>query len=245
MTTTTTTTTEINPLITAQKTYSQEVCQKTIGYSTTKYNTDGLLTEVSSSYSNITFEYTSQSNVKMSVNDLEYPKDSYTVKFEIGSNGFATKALQTYSDNTTDTWEFGYNSDGQLNNMKRSEGGNEITVITYENGNITGIKMQSNDVTEGILTTKIDYASQTYPKGIENKGCIMLFDITFGIDMDEMGVAYYAGLLGHPTKNLPLKKQNLTLAKPQVRHTHSIGLSMRKAIQPNSVQDNDDIYFAW
>ena len=35
----------------------------------------------------------------------------------------------------------------------------------------------------------------------------MLFDETFSIDMDEMNPAYFAGLLGKPAKNLPLRKQ--------------------------------------
>ena len=33
----------------------------------------------------------------------------------------------------------------------------------------------------------------------------MLFDETFDIDMDEMSILYYAGLLGKATKNLPMK----------------------------------------
>lgn len=32
----------------------------------------------------------------------------------------------------------------------------------------------------------------------------MLFDETFGIDMDEMIYAYYAGMLGTATKSLPV-----------------------------------------
>ena len=32
----------------------------------------------------------------------------------------------------------------------------------------------------------------------------MLFDDMFEIDMDEMGIAYYAGLLGKSTKDLPM-----------------------------------------
>lgn len=186
---------------------------KTIGLSTIKYNSDGLLEEVSNSDEKYTFEYPSQpkstgstTTVIMKVNYPKYPEDNYTVKFTIGSNGFASSALQTYVDNTTDTWEFKYNSDGQLNYMKRSEGDNEITTITYTNGNITGVKMESDDKSEPAYSASIEYTSQTHQNGIENKGCIMLFDITIGIDMDEMDVAYYAGLLGRATKRLPLKK---------------------------------------
>ncbi|MBD8388995.1 DUF4595 domain-containing protein [Dysgonomonas sp. BGC7] len=186
---------------------------KTIGLSTIKYNSDGLLEEVLSTTEKVTFEYPSQTKstgntvaVIMKVNDLQYPEDSYTVKFAIGSNGFASRALQTYADNSTDTWEFSYNRDGQLNYMKRSEGDNEVTNITYADGNITGIKMESDDKSEGVYTTSIGYTSDAHPNGIENKGCVMLFDITFGADLDEMEVAYYAGLLGRATKKLPLKK---------------------------------------
>lgn len=185
---------------------------KTIIRATIKYNSNGLCEEISNSHVKYTFEYPSQTKsissfktVIMKYNDFDDPEDSYTVEFTIGSNGFASKALQTYVDKSIDTWEFKYNSDEQLNYMKRSEGDNEVTTITYTNGNITGIKMESDDKSEGIYTTSIEYTSKTYPNGIENKGCIMFFETTFGVDMDEMDIAYYAGLLGRGTKKLPLK----------------------------------------
>ena len=37
-----------------------------------------------------------------------------------------------------------------------------------------------------------------------NKGYLILFDATLGIDMDEMDFAYYADLPGIATKNLPI-----------------------------------------
>ncbi|MDR1883531.1 MAG: DUF4595 domain-containing protein [Prevotella sp.] len=185
---------------------------KTIGSSTIKYNSDGLLEEIANSYEKVTFEYpaktisTNNSKVvTMKVNFLEDPEDSYSIKLEIGDNGFVNKALQTYADNSTNTWEFGYNGDGQLNYMKREEGNNEVTTVTYANGNITGVEMKSDD-TDEIYTSSITYTSETHTNGIENKGCIMEFDTTLGIDMDEMSYAYYAGLLGRSTKNLPLKR---------------------------------------
>lgn len=48
------------------------------------------------------------------------------------------------------------------------------------------------------MATTIAYTSETV------KGCIMLWDDTFGVDMDEMQYAYYAGLLGKVTKHLPV-----------------------------------------
>lgn len=59
---------------------------------------------------------------------------------------------------------------------------------------------------ETITTTSIEYTSETQANGLENKGCIMLFDKTIGIELDELDFAYYAGLLGRATKKLPLKK---------------------------------------
>lgn len=186
---------------------------KSIGTYTLKYNSAGLLEEITNDYKKITFQYpskaklTNDNRIVMKVVDLD-DEDSCTFNFELGDNGFIRKALQTYSDSSTDTWEFGYNNDGQLNLMKRSEGDNEVTNITYANSNITGIKMQSDDTSEGIYTKSITYTSDKHSNGIENKGCLMLFDITFGIDMDEMKYAYYAGLLGRATKQLPLKITN-------------------------------------
>lgn len=52
---------------------------------------------------------------------------------------------------------------------------------------------------------KIYYTSSTISTPLLNKGCVMLFDTTFGVDMDEMKYAYYAGLLGKATKHLPLQ----------------------------------------
>lgn len=113
--------------------------------------------------------------------------------------GFAKYCKQIESDGDVEEWWFEYNSDGQLIKMKRSEGGNEVTEITYENGNISKVKMRSEDDGDGG-----DYVIGYGSSMIENKGCIMLFDETFGIDMDEMKYAYFAALLGKATKNLPV-----------------------------------------
>ncbi len=41
-----------------------------------------------------------------------------------------------------------------------------------------------------------------------NKARIMLFDYTLDVDMDDMNMVYFAGILGKPTKNLPLRLDN-------------------------------------
>lgn len=186
---------------------------KTIIGATIKYNSNGLCEEISNSHVKYTFEYPSQTKsissfktVIMKYNDFDDPEDSYTVEFTIGSNGFASSALQTNADKSTETWEFKYNSDGQLNYLKSVDGNNiNVTTITYANGNITNVKIES--VKKNYTTNQsIEYTSETHPNGIENKGCIMLFDLTFGTDTDTKDIVYYAGLLGRGTKKIPLKK---------------------------------------
>ena len=87
--------------------------------------------------------------------------------------------------------------------MFRSEG-NERTTIKYEAGNIVSTTEKAVNGTQN-KTHKVYYTSQSVPSPIVNKGCIMLFDTTLGIDMDEMQYAYFAGLLGKATKHLPVR----------------------------------------
>lgn len=53
----------------------------------------------------------------------------------------------------------------------------------------------------------ITYTNDDIKTPIANVSGLMLFDETFGIDMDEMNLAFFAGLLGRATKNLPVRKQ--------------------------------------
>lgn len=88
--------------------------------------------------------------------------------------------------------------------MLRSEGGNEKTTVKYSDGNIVEVTKVSAEEPSENSVYKISYTSKSVPSPIANKGCLMVFDGTFGIDMDEMAYAYYAGLLGKATKNLPV-----------------------------------------
>ena len=166
---------------------------------------DGLLTKIATTDGKtITFDYSTKSrssseSMKMTIEYDDDPKDIRHFDMQLNSNGYIKSCIQTYADNNdVETWEFEYDSDGHLVQMKRSEGNNEVTTIKYESGNITKVSMTS-DEDDNTLNAKVFYTS------IENKNNIMLFDITFGIDMDEMKYAYWAGLLGNATKQLPVK----------------------------------------
>lgn len=69
----------------------------------------------------------------------------------------------------------------------------------------------------------------------------MLFDQTLGIDMDEMRYAYYAGLLGKATKNLPVKlvdNENYTQNFTWTLNSSGYPISFKRA-------DYDTYSFAW
>ena len=157
------------------------------------YNTDGLLTSISEKEGSdrVSFDYSTlnQSKVQMVIYGTY---GTYILDMKIGDNGFVSDCVESGPDGS-DTWNFGYTASGNLNYMKRSEGGAE--------GNITHVTMQSDDER---MDCDISYTTGEITTPIENKGCLMLFDATFGIDMDEMRYAYYAGLLGKATNHLPL-----------------------------------------
>lgn len=181
---------------------------------TVKTNANGQVTEIIDGDATISFQYGSFSRAqnfqaKMTIHDPSYPEDDTEFYFQLNNKGFVTYALEVYTgdeDNSQDEWWFGYNADGQLNYMKRTEGDNEVTTITYNGGNITSTSTVDDDNTTPSVYD-ITYTDATVTTALANNGGLMLFDETFGIDMDEMGAAYFAGLLGKATKNLPVKLQ--------------------------------------
>ena len=134
--------------------------------------------------------------------------DTWVFYVSLNESGFARYVFQDYGDGDFDEWWFEYNQNGQLSSMKRSEGDNEVTTITYDNsGDITKVSVSDD---EGLdQTTTISYTSSTVTSPIINKGAIMLFDDLFDIDMDEFGPAYYAGLLGKATTHLPVASSSV------------------------------------
>lgn len=178
---------------------------------TMTYNEKGLLTKLlTNEGQEITFEYDNKtravnqsSDVRMKV--VEEDGVIFIFDMQINDNGFVTHCTETKEDGDIETWDFKYTAEGNLNYMKRSEGGNEVTKIIYQSGNIIRTEtISEDDDTEG-YSCDVKYTSEENVSLIANKGCIMLFDQTFGVDMDEMKYAYYAGLLGKATKDLPIE----------------------------------------
>ena len=130
----------------------------------------------------------------------------------LNNNGFVRECMIEQKENTKeDTWRFTYNDNDQLINIIHSADDYKEFTLTYKDSNISEIEtttIVSQTTTRKKDTYKVAYTSDTTPTPIVNKGNIMLFNTTFGIDIGAMKYAYYAGLLGKATKNLPVQLIN-------------------------------------
>ena len=122
----------------------------------------------------------------------------------LNKNGYAEYVSEIEDNRIDQDWKFEYNSNGQLIKMVRSEGGSETTTVTYQEGDITKVERKSK-FNDSSTSSTIEYGTEK----IENKGGVMLFDEMLCIDMDEMGFAYFAGLLGKPTTHLPQSNKSI------------------------------------
>ncbi len=178
-----------------------------IGDDKIELNSVGLVSKIYGKEDIVTFDYSDiearSKNQAVTMKISGYgDDDSYIVcHLSLNESGFVSYCFEEeYYDGECETqeWWFKYSMQ-QMSLMKRSEE-QEETIITYNNGDITKVKMTSDDPNNTYITN-IYYGNTP----ISNKCGIMLFDECFNIDLDEMKYAYYAGLLGKATKHLPIK----------------------------------------
>lgn len=195
----------------------------TVGDLVITKNADGLVTKIVDGETVYTFDYTGAkaksratrpTDYDMTMN-VEWGDDENGVDFfiKLNAQGYIEYAYEEdeseYDGLQVDEWWFKYNAAGQLIEMKRTEGDNEVTTITYNaDGDITKVSVKDDEDGNKMETT-ISYTDATHKNAIVNKSGIMLYDDSFRIDMDEMAPAYYAGLLGKCTKHLPLSVKEI------------------------------------
>ena len=152
------------------------------------------------------FDYSpadSDCDVRIDITEENYG-EMISLHVSLNKNGYAEYVSEIEDNRIDQDWKFEYNSNGQLIKMVRSEGGSETTTVTYQDGDITKVERKSKFNDSGTNST-IEYGTEK----IENKGSVMLFDEMLCIDMDEMGLAYFAGLLGKPTSHLPQSNKSI------------------------------------
>ena len=142
-------------------------------------------------------------DVRIAITEENYG-EMISLHVALNKNGYAEYVSEIEDNRIDQDWKFEYNSNGQLIKMVRSEGGSETTTVTYQDGDITKVERKSKFNDSGTNST-IEYGTEK----IENKGSVMLFDEMLCIDMDEMGFAYFAGLLGKPTSHLPQSNKSI------------------------------------
>lgn len=161
----------------------------------------------------ITFEYknknlgaTEEPNVVMSVED----KDNKMVyNLFLNKYGYVRycDAIEYNTSNNiyTAKIDFEYNKDRQLTKIIETVGGYKTTSsITYKNGDAIETSEVSQKEGKETAHCKIYYTSDKVTSPIENKGCIMDFADGLGLDNEDLAFIYYAGMLGKPTKHLPI-----------------------------------------
>ena len=142
-------------------------------------------------------------DVRIDITEENYG-EMISLHVSLNKNGYAEYVSEIEDNRIDQDWKFEYNSNGQLIKMVRSEGGSETTTVTYQDGDITKV-VQESKFDDCSTSSTIEYGTEK----IENKGSVMLFDEMLCIDMDEMGFAYFAGLLGKPTSHLPQSNKSI------------------------------------
>ena len=159
----------------------------------------------------ITFEYKdvalgSTQAPQVILTETDEP-DKHVYELYLNQDGFVTHAKETHYSNDhiigKATWDFAYNADNQLKDVKCSVDKKHI-VLEYQNGNV--VKTTTTAAGKPTEVTTITYATASI-RPIENKTGVMLFATTLDADFDNLEAAYYAGLLGKPSKNLPLQSE--------------------------------------
>ena len=142
-------------------------------------------------------------DVRIDITEENYG-EMISLHVSLNKNGYAEYVSEIEDNRIDEDWKFEYNSNGQLIKMVRSEGGSETTTVTYQDGDIAKV-VQESKFDDCSTSSTIEYGTEK----IENKGSVMLFDEMLCIDMDEMGLAYFAGLLGKPTSHLPQSNKSI------------------------------------
>lgn len=189
----------------------------TVEGSTLTTNSKGQVIKIESGFKTYTIEYGNSSyeaesfDAKMSSNVDEY---GFTdVYFRINEQGFISYALQVETDTQgdeilkveKDIYEFKYDSNGLMTYVFNGDDDENFT-ITYTDGNLSKVEEREED--GDYVESTFFYTNDVVKTPYENKGNIMLFDF-WGINIDNLEILYYAGLLGKSTKNLPVGRDKV------------------------------------
>lgn len=173
------------------------------GFKDIGFNQDGTVKGIVWGDNHVTFEYLEQTtsdspDVIMTFGSI------LSHKIFLNDDGFVESMVEIYDDSVEANWEFKYNSDKQLNYLKRidDEGANEIK-FTYSDGDIVAIEGLRKGV--AYASNKITYTNSTITSPRDNIGGFMYFTGIYIGGLIHLDLLYLAGLVGYPTKHLPVQ----------------------------------------
>lgn len=187
-----------------------------VGNTSIVRNSEGLVSEIRTEDGKIiTFEYPTQKRAAEETNQVKMTVIDDDVKTEydmtVNSNGFVNKShAKITSGNPNEDeegdWTFTYDNEGHLTNAThiytdvQGDGSYSVT-LQWKDGNI--IKTLKD---EGWDSYTYAYTSSDYPKEIENKGALFMFEDIYPVEIYEFEWVYYAGMLGKGPKSLAVSK---------------------------------------
>ncbi|MDE6670245.1 MAG: DUF4595 domain-containing protein [Muribaculaceae bacterium] len=125
----------------------------------------------------------------------------YTATLFIGPNGYVERAEYEYPYMAeSGVISFEYDEAGHLTYTRIVEDNETIEyTLTYTADNLTQVRYTEteNNIIEEGYTAEFSYS------GVPNKGELMYYDEMFGLELDVMEYAYFAGLLGIASRELP------------------------------------------
>lgn len=209
-----------------------------VGNMTITRNAEGRPTRIEDGTMTVDFSYVPVSrateyDMTMRIVDSFEPGDVDTYYLQLDKNGYIRYAIEVDDDGDYETYEFEYNNDGQMTKVRRTDDGAELTTITYANGDITAVKTESRNEFEAYTVDYTDAANKT---PVANRGNLMFFDECFSIGLGDLEIAYYAGLLGTSTRNLPLRR---TEASSMTREYETYDWVLDAAGKPTRLQVTD------
>ena len=191
---------------------------KSIDGMTISTNSKGQVTTIKKAGKTVTFEYGSGANQPATAKKIrsfaptssdvimriDEDDDHEVYYLTIGKNGFVSHAVEVDDDGEGDVLDFYYSPEGYLIKMIQDYEMDDITTIEWKNGDIARVLYVEGGYEKENWVGTISYTDANNNNAIENKGCVMLYDEMFGVDIDDLKYAYYAGMLGKATKHLPL-----------------------------------------
>lgn len=165
---------------------------------------------MSDAANDISFSYLSGSSPvshSMSMTVRSHSGAVTTCYFTLNDELYASHCTETGPSGTKE-WDFVYNKQNRLEQIKVSGNpGWNVANFTYYMQSIGKVTF-GNEGDDNPNTQTISNALNK-----TNKGCIMLFADNYGVDIGNMHYAYFAGLLGRASVNLPAKRTFLSADK--------------------------------